>query len=44
MNPKVKEVLDTILDQFKNSDNIPEIGRLVILPSYHSSDEQMVFT
>jgi antirestriction protein ArdC len=32
MNPKVKEVLDTILDQFKNSDNIPQSIALLTFP------------
>ena len=33
MNTKVKEVLDTILDQFKNSDNIPQSIALLTFPT-----------
>ena len=33
MNPKVKAVLDAILDQFQNSDNIPESIALLTFPS-----------
>jgi len=33
MNAKVKSVLDTILDQFKNSDNIPEAIALITFPT-----------
>lgn len=33
MNTKVQSVLDTILDQFKNSDNIPEAIALITYPT-----------
>jgi antirestriction protein ArdC len=33
MNSKVKSVLDTILDQFKNSDNIPSAIALIAFPT-----------